>query len=135
VSAAEAGLSLPALQADVRFADYEVDVPDVGVDDARSAVSGFLAAESVPWEHKREDQVRTYDIRALVHDITVRGDEAGVRLEMRLRSDSSGSGRPEQVVAALGLPPPGRIHRTRLVLAGTSPAIEAWRRRGRFANA
>jgi hypothetical protein len=36
---------------------------------------------------------------------------------MRLRSDSSGSGRPEQVAAALGFTRyPDSIHRTRLIL-------------------
>jgi hypothetical protein len=53
---------------------------------------------------------------------------------MRLKNDSSGSGRPEQVVAALGLPAPTRIHRTRLELAERSPSREAWKKRGRFAT-
>jgi hypothetical protein len=35
-------------------------------------------------------------------------------------------------VAALGLPEPSIIHRQELVLAGTSLARQAWRRRGRF---
>jgi radical SAM-linked protein len=136
VSAVEAGLSLPALQADVRFADYDVVVPGSDAATAREAISRFLAAHSIPWEHKREEQVKSYDIRALVQDITLEEPSPGkVLLHMRLRSDNSGSGRPEQVVAALGLPPPTRIHRTRLVLCGASPAMEAWRRRGRFASA
>ena len=41
---------------------------------------------------------------------------------MRLRADSGGSGRAEQVIAALGLPEPARIHRTKLILAESSPA-------------
>jgi hypothetical protein len=51
---------------------------------------------------------------------------------MRLRADSGGAGRPEQVVAATGLPEPTRLHRRKLVLAESSPAHEAWRRQGRF---
>jgi hypothetical protein len=51
---------------------------------------------------------------------------------MVLRCDNTATGRPEQVVAALGLPEPAAIHRQELVLAGTSPAREAWRRAGRF---
>jgi len=169
-SVQEVALSLPALQAAVRFAEYVVDIEpprdgaDAGrwkleaglsdgpassfqrptsagreggfVESARSAVEAFLAAETVPWEHRREDEVRSYDIRALVGDLRVEGAtaEGGVRLWMRLRNDNSGSGRPEQVVAALGLPTPVRIHRTALVLAETSPAREAWRKRGRFAS-
>jgi hypothetical protein len=51
---------------------------------------------------------------------------------MKLKNDNTGSGRPEQVVAALGLPPPTRIHRTKLILQAKSAAREAWRKRGRF---
>ena len=98
-------------------------------------MDGFLAAETFPWEHKREDEVRSYDIRAQVDSIDVAvAAEAPVRLLMRLKNDNTGSGRPEQVVAALGLGAPVRIHRTKLVLAGTSPSREAWRKRGRFAS-
>jgi len=53
-------------------------------------------------------------------------------LGMVLRCDNTATGRPEQVVAALGLPELAVIHRQELVLAGTSPAREAWRRAGRF---
>jgi radical SAM-linked protein len=130
----QVGLALPALQADVRFAEYTVDVPASDVD-VRSSVERFLAADSIPWEHKREDEVRSYDIRALVESIEVTGMEQGrITLRMRLRNDSNGSGRPEQVVAALGLPAPVRIHRTKLVLEGRSPSRDAWRRRGRFVS-
>ncbi|MBF6600712.1 MAG: DUF2344 domain-containing protein [Dehalococcoidia bacterium] len=136
LAAHEVGLALPAVQADVRFAEYEVDVPDSSVDAASAAAERFLAAETVPWEHKREDEVRSYDIRRLVDAIRVVGPSAagGVRLRLRLRSDSQGAGRPEQVVAALGLPAPARVHRTKLVLAERSPARTAWRTKGRFAG-
>lgn len=135
VSAEEVGLALPSVQADVRFAEYDVTVAGGDVGDAVAKIDAFLAAASMPWEHRRQEEVRSYDIRALVESIEilrVAADEW--RLRMRLRSDSSGSGRPEQVVAALGLPAPQRIHRMKLVLAGTSPAREAYRRRGRFAS-
>ena len=149
VSVEEAGMALPALQADVRFAEYVVHVPtgtcghdvetggwklEAGTD-VGAAVERFLAAESVPWEHKREDEVKSYDIRAQVEAIElIARDGDAIRLRLRLKNDSSGSGRPEQVVAALGLPPPTRIHRTELILAGASPSREAWRKRGRFAG-
>jgi radical SAM-linked protein len=132
-SAEEVGVGLPALQAEVRFAEYEVDVAAQA--DAEASVERFLSAEHVPWEHRREDEVRSYDIRAQVEEIEVeRPDAATVRLRMRLKNDNTGSGRPEQVAAALGCGSPSRIHRTRLVLAGTSPSREAWRKRGRFAS-
>jgi radical SAM-linked protein len=136
ISVEETGMALPALQADVRFAEYEVGLaPGASADDARAAVDAFLAAETFPWEHKRDDEVRSYDIRAQVESIDVAQQADGpVRLLMRLKNDNTGSGRPEQVVAALGLGTPVRIHRTKLVLAGTSPSREAWRKSGRFAG-
>lgn len=139
-SVEEIGLALPALQADVRSAEYEVDLA-AGDDGALSAaavvlaVEQFLAAEAIPWEHKRDDQVRSYDIRAQVETMAVSEPEHEcVRLLMRLKNDNTGSGRPEQVTAALGLPAPVRIHRTKLLLAGASPSRDAWRKHGRFAS-
>ena len=35
------------------------------------AFAQFLAQSTIPWEHKREDEVRTYDIRAQVESIDV----------------------------------------------------------------
>ncbi len=126
----EVGLGLPSLPTSVRWADYEVETPASG--DARAAVEALLAKETLPWEDTRGEKVRRYDLRALVQDIAVepRGDTT--RLTMRLRCDAEGVGRADQVVKALGLPAPTRIHRLRLVLAEPSPARDAWRRRGRF---
>jgi radical SAM-linked protein len=137
-NAREVGLSLPALQADVRFAEYRVDVPPSGSSAAeiRQAIETFLRAESIAWEHKRENETRSYDIRAQVAELALEtvceeGSRGRVVLSMRLKNDNSGSGRPEQVVAALGLSPPTRIHRTKLVLAEQSKALQAWRKHGR----
>lgn len=133
----EAGMALPSLQSEVRWAEYQVDLDDGAAPaKARSAVEAFLAAASIPWEHMREKEIRKYDIRALVQDIWFEESPArpmGCRLGMRLRADSGGSGRPEQVVAALGLGEPVAIHRTKLLLADTSPAHRAWRRHGKYA--
>jgi hypothetical protein len=92
-----------------------------------------LAAESVPWEQVRDGETRRYDIRAMVQHLWVDGSRNGAPvIGVRVRADSGGSGRPEQVAAATGLPEPESIHRRRLVLAETSPVHEAWRRQGRF---
>ena len=131
---AEVGLGIPSLQSEVRWARYRVEGPfDGPIDAVRSAVDRFLAAESIPWEHLREKEVRRYDIRALVRDLQTDDAPAGsYALGMVLRCDNTASGRPEQVVAALGLPEPSLVHRQELILAGTSPARQAWRRAGRF---
>jgi len=130
----EIGLGLPSLQSEVRWARYRVEGPfDGAPEDVRSAVSRFLTADSIPWEHMRDREVRRYDIRALVRDLSAEDAPAGsYALAMTLRCDNAAAGRPEQVVSALGLPEPSAIHRRELVLAGTSPAREAWRRAGRF---
>lgn len=134
-SCEEVGLGLPSLQSAMRWAEYEIEVPANGRTPAavRAAVDRFLASESIPWEHQREKETRRYDIRAVVQDMRVVDGAPGKRrLWMRLRHDQQVTGRAEQVAAALGLPEPERVVRTRLVLAETSPARERWRRAGRY---
>ena len=131
--ARDVGLRVPSLQSEVRWGEYEVELdPSVETERARAAIERFLAADTLPWEHLREKETRRYDIRSLVQHLWLEEDGPSLRLGMRLRLDSGGSGRPEQVVAAMELPEPLRIHRTKLALAESSPAHEAWRRRGRF---
>ena len=113
-------IDAPSLQSLVRQAEYRVRV-SVGDDPDRlqREVRKFLAAESVPWEHLREQSLRRYDLRKLVYDLWVEGKANGqATIGMLLKNDPEASGRPEQVVAALGVDnPPDEIHRTRLVLA------------------
>ena len=128
----EVGLGLPSLQSQVRWSEYQVDVPtDRSVDEVRRAVADLLASQSIPWQHQREREVRRYDLRPLVQDVLVEALEDGrCTLGMRLRTDSQASGRAEQVAAALGFPAPTRIHRRRLILEEVSPAVQSWRRHG-----
>ena len=128
----EVGLGLPSLQSQVRWSEYQVDVPtDRSVDEVRRAVADLLASQSIPWQHQREREVRRYDLRPLVQDVLVETLEDGrCTLGMRLRTDSQASGRAEQVAAALGFPAPTRIHRRRLILEEVSPAVQSWRRHG-----
>lgn len=129
----EVGLGMPSLPNVVRWAEYEIDVAGlVGLDVGR-AVFELLAAESLPWEEVRGQKTRQYDLRLMVSDIVAReqcGEE--VHLFMRLRCGPDGVGRASQVVKALGLPEPVRVHRSRLVLVEESRARTAWRKRGRY---
>src|SRR5438067_3745852 len=85
VAAEEVGLALPSVQADVRFAEYEVTVAGADRDDAVRKIEEFLAAATVPWEHRRQEEVRSYDIRALVESIDVAdGTDGELALRMRL---------------------------------------------------
>ncbi|MBI2201147.1 MAG: hypothetical protein HYU43_04320, partial [Armatimonadetes bacterium] len=67
---------------------------------------------------------RNYDLRKLIDDIwLIVGCPQTCLIGMRLRCDSSGSGRPEQVMAALGLQGhPLSVHRTRLTEAVCGPS-------------
>jgi radical SAM-linked protein len=129
----EVGLGLSSLSMSVRWADYDVATAGLAGTDVRGAVSRFLAARCIPWEDTRGRRVRKYDIRPLVDSLVSR-EQCGseVELSMRLRCDAERVGRADQVVMALGLPEPHRVHLVRLVLAEKSPAHTAWRRRGRF---
>jgi radical SAM-linked protein len=112
-------LTMPSLQAQVRYAEYRVEVATgQGQQDIESAMASLLAREQLPWQHQRDTGPRHYDLRALIDDLWfVEGKGGGCTVGMRLRCDSGGSGRPEQVAAALGLENyPKSIHRTRLVL-------------------
>ena len=133
IEAREVGLGLPSLPTLVRWADYEVDMRVGDADALRSQVEAFLSCDSLPWVDTRGEKRREYDLRALVQVLRVEPlCEGAARLVMRLRSDSTGVGRPDQVVKALGLAEPARTHRLRLVVSETSPAREAWQRRGRY---
>jgi radical SAM-linked protein len=110
---------LPSLQSQVRYAEYRVEIEsDKELKDIQLAIHSLLERKQLPWQHKRDKEIRRYDLRALVGDIWLedwRGAEC--TLGMRLRHDSTGAGRPEQVTKALGFPErPRAIHRTKLIL-------------------
>ncbi|MEX1255095.1 MAG: TIGR03936 family radical SAM-associated protein [Dehalococcoidia bacterium] len=128
----EVGMGLHSLPSLARWADYQVDLPAESAADVDERVARLLAANELPWEDTRGEKTRRYDLRALVQTIVVERAGEVTRLRMRLRCESAGVGRPEQVVLALGLPAPASVHRERLVLTEVSPARYAWRRRGRF---
>ena len=111
--------NLPSLQSQVSRADYRVEVDtEKGPPDIHSAVEDLLARDHLPWQHQRDTGPHRYDLRALIESICVTSwtPPSGI-LEMRLRCDSGGSGRPEQVTTALGFSErPRSIHRIQLIL-------------------
>ena len=112
-------LTQPSLQAMIRFAHYRVEVvTDENEEQLQQSLDSMLALEHLPWQHQRDTGTRNYDLRPLVDELFLAGCEQGkATIEMCLRCDSGGSGRPEQVVKALGLEErPCAIHRTRLTL-------------------
>jgi radical SAM-linked protein len=124
----------PPPQAVVTWADYDVHIPGVDLSCAVPAVAAFLARAEFPWTEERKDRQRTYDLRAGVARLqAAAGDEGGTVISMRLAAHQDNTVRPEQVVAAI-LPgaEPALIRRRALHLQESSPAHDAYRRRGRF---
>ncbi len=113
--------TLPSLQSRLRQAEYNVELAGKDKADVETAISMLLAAESLPWHHKRDTGERAYDLRPLIDDLwLIEWQGSSGSIGMRLRCGSSGSGRPEQVAAALGFTGhPQSIRRTRLILEGS----------------
>ena len=110
---------MPSLQSQVRYAEYKVEIEtEKGQKDIESAVTSLLSKKHLPWQHQRDTGTRNYDLRALIDDLWLIEWHSGYcAIGMRLRCDNSGSGRAEQVAAALGFTHcPQPIHRTKLIL-------------------
>ena len=112
-------LGLPSLQSQIRHTEYKVEVEaEKSQNDVEAAINSLLSLRQLPWQHQRDTGTRHYDLRALIDDLWLASWHYPYgTIGMRLRCDSSGSGRPEQVTAALGFTHhPQSIHRTRLIL-------------------
>lgn len=112
-------LGMPSLQSRVGYAEYRVEVEtEKGPKDIDSAVASLLSVEHLPWHHQRDTGWRSYDLRVLIDDLWfIDWHHPYCTMGMRLRCDSSGSGRAEQVTSALGFTHyPQSIHRTKLIL-------------------
>lgn len=116
----------PALQTQVIAAEYEATIPDEFASNLTSRLSAVMDAESLP----RERRGKPYDLRPLIEELTpfvpsghsphFHGKwgetEGGVKLLMRLAAREGATGRPEEVLSALGIPPEFvRVERTRLI--------------------
>lgn len=122
----EGPLKQASLQSMLRAACYEVEVPDQrSHQDWQQAIDGLMAEEEIPWSHQRGKDTKSYDLRPLILEIRLHEVHDGLaRLDMRLRNDERGAGRPEQVTLALGAAEePTRIHRTAIELAGEAVRV------------
>ena len=131
ISVREVGVNSPSVQSSLRWSEWDVVVPaqDVTERAVREAIDKLLAATTWPAEYKREKKTREYDLRPLVLDIRLSGRiEDSYVLCMRLRAEQDSTARADQVLLALGLPAPTRMHRTRLEVDETSAAIREFRR-------
>jgi radical SAM-linked protein len=111
-------LEAPSLQSRLRFAEYLVEVEaQQGTAAVESSLKSLLALDTLPWHHTRDTGERFYDLRPLLDDLWMAGQKDAVySIGMRLRCDSSGSGRPEQIIKALGFDEaPVSIERIKLI--------------------
>ncbi len=123
----EVPLDEPSLQSQVTEAEYEVRVEKAFLPDTWQAdVEAFLAATEV-WREKRRKKKRVrYNLRPLVLEFRQTGeDDEWVVFYMRVRSAEGATGRPDEVLAALGWEDvPRRIERRRIVMQSNSQTVE-----------
>lgn len=115
--------SLPSL---VKEAEYEVALEKAFLPgDWRDQIARFVAADAVWREKERKKKKVRYNLRPLILDLQITGeDDEWVYLSMRVRSEPGATGRPDEVLAALGWDDvPRRIERTRIVFA--EPAADS----------
>ena len=95
-------LAGPALAGRVAAADYRVVLAgDVPVDRLRAAAAEVLRPPTLPRSRARGDESVAYDLRPLLIDIAIE-DGPPVTIVTRTRFHPElGTGRPEEVVAAL----------------------------------
>ena len=104
---------LPALQTQLTAAEYEVVfLEPADEDQLRDQIANLLAAESLP----RERRGKPYDLRPLVESLTISPAGGRSLMIMRLTAKEGATGRPEEVLSALGVPVESvRIERSRLI--------------------
>ena len=121
----------PALQTQIIAAEYEATIPNdtsttireaplwgsASASDLTSRLSAVMDAESLP----RERRGKPYDLRPLIESLEAAPAEGSGkrRIRMRLSARAGATGRPEEVLSALGiLPESARVERTRLIFQG-----------------
>ncbi len=107
----------PALQTQIQTAAYRVhldDPPPTG--EMRSVVETLMEASSLP----RERRGKSYDLRPLIKKLQVKQSVDEIWLEMTLSASEGASGRPGEVLRAMGIDPTcAHIQRTKLILTPT----------------
>ncbi len=115
-------LNRPALAGQVVAADYRIDLGEADASTIDAAVAAFLRAPRLPRERLKGSATVTYDLRPLVGDVAIVDEGPPLMIRARTRFHAElGSGRPEEVVAALsdlaGAPMPiASIVRERVLL-------------------
>jgi radical SAM-linked protein len=105
----------PSLQSQTVAIEYDVILdPSPPHDDLQKSVQAVLKAKSLP----RTRRGRDYDLRPRIESLEITHQEVGrPTLRMILSAREGATGRPDEVIASMGLDPTyARIHRTKLIL-------------------
>ena len=104
---------LPALQTQVLSAVYQVELTEpVDGSELSRRVEEILKAESLP----RERRSKFYDLRPLIEELSMSTAGNKISLHMKLAAREGATGRPEEVLNALGIEPEyTRVERTELI--------------------
>jgi hypothetical protein len=96
-------LGAPALAGQVAAADYRIDLDEADAAIVAAAARALLAADRLPRERLKGGATVTYDLRPLVMDVRIAEPGPPLLLHARTRFHPAlGTGRPDEVVAALG---------------------------------
>jgi len=108
----------PALQTQVRSAEYEVTLTETaGRLDLKRRIDQIMSAAALP----RVRRGKSYDLRPLIEELRAvepgaPGASAPIHIFMRLAAREGATGRPEEVLEALGIPAEtARVERTCLI--------------------
>jgi radical SAM-linked protein len=118
-------LKADALQSQLIGADYTILIyaaPDeLGVDDLERRIHCFLSEQTIWRERERKGQPYRYNLRPLVFELRHEGyapDEEVHHIFLRVQQRAGATGRPDEVVNALGLDNFARtLRRDRLYIA------------------
>jgi hypothetical protein len=101
----------------IQSAEYLITLP-AALPDLASRVAALMEAESLP----RARRGKPYDLRPLIEALHARDEQ---HLFMRLAARSNATGRPDEVLLALGVDLlSARVHRSALILAENAAGLQ-----------
>jgi radical SAM-linked protein len=115
ISIAEMPLNAPALQMQLAAAEFEITVEgEEAIGLLQERVPQFIAATEI----MRDRRGKVYNLRPLVQALAIEpaGADRAAVIRSRLQANAEGTGRPDELAAALGLDPAAvKIKRTKLL--------------------
>ena len=111
-------LNSKPLQATLLGADYTLSIQTPDLPDGTDRVQEFQARKEIWRKRQRKGREYTYNLRPVVHELEFMGpssDGASVAFTLRVQLLDGATGRPDEVLAELGLTDfPHLLHRDRL---------------------